>query len=82
MSFSHVAFSATTQSRYNCSSMKDLSWFTSREGSYILRGTTEVFIDSEDTAKKLFELQSNNYTFEAPLRIHRKEIEYCESCSS
>jgi len=43
--------------------LKDLQWFLDREGSFIMRGTTEVFIANEEVAKKLFEAQDENYTF-------------------
>lgn len=62
--------------------LKDLQWFLDREGSYIMRGTTEIFIASEDAAKKLFEMQSNDYVFSEKIVIHRARPEECESCSA
>ncbi len=61
--------------------MKDLQWFTAREGSFVLRGTTEVFISNEEVAQKLFELQSDTYTFDVKLNIHRApDMEPCRAC--
>lgn len=64
--------------------LQNLSWFESKIGSFINRGTTEVFVDSLKTANELFYLQDEKkgYLFTAPVRIHRKEIEHCEACSS
>lgn len=62
--------------------MKDLQWFLDREGSYIMRGTTEVFIPSEVAAKKMFEMQSEDYVFSEKLVIHRARPEECQSCSA
>lgn len=62
--------------------MKSLQWFLDREGSYILRGTTEVFITNEETAKKLHALQSDKYIFTEKIRIHKARPIECESCSS
>jgi hypothetical protein len=59
--------------------LRDLQWFQEREGSYILRGTTEVFVSDP---QKLFDLQSESYTFSDKLRIHRAPPEECSSCSS
>jgi hypothetical protein len=64
--------------------MKDLQWFLDREGSYIMRGTTEVFVASEIKAKELFKLQDEEggYLFSEKLIIHRARPEPCDSCSS
>jgi len=64
--------------------MKDLQWFLDREGSYIMRGTTEVFVADEVKAKELFKLQDEKkgYLFSEKLIIHRSRPEECESCSS
>lgn len=62
--------------------LRDLQWFTDREGSYIMRGTTEVFIPNEAAAKKLHEMQSDEYVFSEKLVIHRARPEPCESCSA
>lgn len=62
--------------------MKDLQWFLDREGSYIMRGTTEVFIPNEETANKLFEMQSKDYTFSEKIVIHRAAPESCPSCEA
>ena len=64
--------------------MENLSWFESKVGSFILRGTAEIFVDSLETANKLFYLQDEKkgYLFKSPVRIHRKPVEECESCSS
>ena len=64
--------------------MNNLSWFEERVNSYVLRGSTEIFVDSLETANKLFYLQDEKkgYLFNAPIRIHRKPIEECESCSA
>lgn len=60
--------------------MKDLQWFLDRVGSYILRGTTEVFVASEEMAKKMFEMQSEDYIFTAKIVIHKPPKESCIAC--
>jgi len=64
--------------------LKDLQWFEDREGSFILRGTTEVFVASKEVAKKLYEAQDEKqgYVFTEKLIVHRKPPESCESCSA
>lgn len=62
--------------------MKDIQWFLDREGSYIMRGNVEVFIPNEAVAKKLFEMQSEEYTFNEKITIHKARPEECESCSA
>lgn len=47
-----------------------------------MRGTTEVFIPNEAAAKKLHEMQSDEYVFSEKLVIHRARPEPCESCSA
>lgn len=58
----------------------ELDWFTAREGSYVLRGTTEVFISNDVVATKLFNLQEEGYLFDVKLNIHRAPVEECQSC--
>jgi hypothetical protein len=62
--------------------LKDLQWFLDREGSYIMRGTTEVFVASEETANKLFEMQGEDYVFSEKLKIHKARPESCPSCEA
>lgn len=62
--------------------MKDLQWFLDRVDSYILRGTTEIFIKSEEMAQELFEKQSAEWQFSEKVRVHRAAPEECESCSA
>lgn len=64
--------------------MHDLQWFLDREGGYVMRGTTEVFIASEEVAHKLFEAQDEEkgYLFTEKITIHRPRPEECESCSA
>ena len=62
--------------------MQNLSWFESKVGSFILRGTTSVFVESLEAANKLFYLQDEKkgYLFTSPVRIHRRELEECLAC--
>ena len=64
--------------------LHDLKWFEDREGGFILRGTTEVFIPNQEAAKKLFEAQDaeKGYLFIEKLIVHRPRPEECESCSA
>lgn len=62
--------------------MKDIQWFLDRVEGFVLRGTTEVFINDEEMAKKLFEMQSDEYVFTAKVTVHRKPPAECESCSA
>lgn len=64
--------------------LKDLKWFEDRVGSYILRGTTEVFIPNEEAAASLFKAQDEEegYFFTEKIVIHRPRPEECESCSA
>lgn len=62
--------------------MHDLSWFEDRLGFTILRGTTEVTIESLEMARKLFEIQSDAYKFSEKLRVYRAPVEECQSCSA
>ena len=62
--------------------LKDLQWFLDREGSYIMRGTTEVFVASEETANKLFEMQGEDYVFSEKLIIHRDRPTGCCACEA
>lgn len=43
--------------------MKDFNWFKNRIGSYIMRGTTEVFITNIEVAVALHKIQAEDYTF-------------------
>lgn len=76
--------------------MKPLTFFEKKIGQHVLRGSTKVFIDSLETANRLFYLQDEkkNYLFteidslddffadEKPaIRIHRN-LEECESCGA
>lgn len=64
--------------------MKDLQWFLDREGSYIMRGNTEVFIPNAEVAERLFRTQDEKegYLFSEKITIHRARPEECESCSA
>jgi hypothetical protein len=62
--------------------MHELQWFLDRVGSYILRGTTEVFINDEETAKKLHATQSEEYKFSEKIRVHRKPPDDCPACEA
>lgn len=62
--------------------MQTLQWFQDRLGFTILRGNTEIEITSMEMAAKLFEIQSDKYTFSDKKRIHRAPRAECESCSS
>ena len=64
--------------------MQSLDFFTSRINSFVKRGTTDIFIPNEEVAYNLYVIQDEKkgYVFSAPLRVHRKEIEECESCSA
>lgn len=62
--------------------MKPLSFFTDHIGSFIKRGNTDVYVKDLETARALYEVQDERYTFSAPLRIHKRELEECESCSA
>ncbi len=64
--------------------LKDLQWFQDREGSYIMRGTTEVFITNEIAAKKMFEMQDEKkkYFFDDKVVTYRARPEECETCSA
>ena len=64
--------------------MQSLDFFTSRVGTFIKRGTTDVFIADDTTALALYNLQDEKkgYVFSAPVRVHRREMEECEACSA
>ena len=62
--------------------MQTLEWFLQRVEGYILRGTTEVYIETDEVAHKLFAVQSPAYSFTAKVIIHRAPQEECESCSA
>ena len=62
--------------------LHDLTWFTDRVGGYIKRGSTDVFIDSEETAKKLHALQSPSYTFDAKVVIHSRALAEIAKCGT
>ena len=62
--------------------LHDLQWFTDRVDTFILRDKTDVFIKDEEAAQKLFDLQSESYTFTVKPRIHRAAPEECQSCSA
>ena len=62
--------------------MKDLHWFTTRVGSFVLRGTNEIYIKSYEMAEKLYAIQSENYTFSPKIQVHKRELTECESCSA
>lgn len=58
----------------------DLQWFLDRVGSYILRGSTEIFINDDKMAKELFKRQSEDYTFTAKVVIHKAPPTGCIAC--
>ena len=41
--------------------MQTLDWFLQRIEGYILRGTTEVYIETDEVAHKLFAVQSPSF---------------------
>ena len=47
-----------------------------------MRGTTEVFIPNEAAAKKLHDMQSDEYVFSEKLRVYRAPQEGCAACEA
>lgn len=62
--------------------MHDLQWFLDRVDTFILRGSTELFIKDEAMATELHKLQGKGYEFGVKVRVHRKPPEECEACSA
>jgi hypothetical protein len=60
----------------------NLQWFLDRVDTFILRGSTEIFIKDEAMARELHDLQGEGYEFSAKVRVHRKPPEECEACSA
>jgi hypothetical protein len=60
--------------------MHTISFFFDHIGQTIYRGNTAVEVTNENYLK-LYELQSKNYTFSAPVVIHRS-AEVCTACES
>lgn len=60
--------------------MKDKQWFIDHVDTFVLRGSTEVFINNEATAEKLYELQDDKYQFSEKVRIHKAPMSTCLSC--
>lgn len=58
--------------------MKSIDWFFERIGTEILRGTTPVAVTMENY-KQLHEIQSDSYTFTAPITLTVSE-NTCVSC--
>ena len=61
--------------------MHPISFFFDHIGQTIYRGNTAVEVTNENYLK-LYELQSEHYTFSAPVtKVHLSD-RVCESCSS